>query len=191
MSFTGYRLYRGRGGPSSIDWTAPVASVPAGQGAVELAAAGHEPGATYTYALRPVLDGVESPDFACLAELSLDAAGQWPGPRPAPVTALAAVPRGSTVEVAWHWRAAAGTAAAERFAVFVGPGPRVATDSPAAVVTAEGDGDYSAEVVPAAATAYVAVRAETGPAASCLVTVGPVVLGPPPAMPAPLVDVTR
>ncbi len=108
MSFTGYRLYRGRGGPSSIDWTTPVATAEAAADGIVLTGAGHEAGAVYTYALRPVRDDVESPDWACVAELALDGDGQWTGERPAPVTALTTAAAAGTVRVHWHWRGGGG-----------------------------------------------------------------------------------
>jgi len=188
MSFTGYRLYRGRGGPSSIDWTTPVATAEAAADGIVLTGAGHEAGAVYTYALRPVRDDVESPDWACVAELALDGDGQWTGERPAPVTALTTAAAAGTV----RGRAAAGGPAADRFAVFVGTALPVATDAPAATVEAEGDGIYAADVAPGASMVYIAVRAEIDAgAASPAVTVGPVVIPAPPATPAPLVDVTQ
>ena len=190
MSFTGYRLYRGRGGPASIDWTTPVATAPAGADSIVLAGAGHDAGCIYTYGLRPVRDDVESPDRACLAELALDGTGQWTGERPAPVTALTAAAADGAVRVRWHWRAEAGTPAADRFAVFVSAALPVGTAAPTATVEAEGDGIYSAEVMPGEAMVYVAVRAEIDDgAASTVVTAGPVVIPSPPPMPAPWVDV--
>ena len=192
MSFSGYRLYRGRGGPGSIDWATPVATIPAGQNGLDLIGAGHEAGATYTYGLRPVLDDVESPDRACLVELALDAAGAWPGLRPAPVTALAAAGRDGLVDLRWHWRGERGGARPDRFAVFAGPSPEVPTETPVATVDAEGDGIYNAQVAPAGSATYVAVRAEIdGGTTSDVVTAGPVVFPPAPAMPAPLVDVAH
>ncbi|MFW6145743.1 MAG: hypothetical protein ACOC7R_00250 [Planctomycetota bacterium] len=191
MSFTGYRLYRGRGGASAIDWTTPVATVPAGQATVDLAGAGHEAGAVYTYALRPVRDDVESPDCACLVELALDAAGEWPGDRPAPVTGLAAAAADGGVRVHWHWRADPDGPAADRFAVFVGTAPEVPTDVPVATVAVDGDGAYSAAVTAIDGAVYVAVRAEIdGGVVSTLATTGPVVVPPAPAMPTPWVDVS-
>jgi hypothetical protein len=83
MPFTGYRIYRGRGEVSNVDFSAPVAQVTSAQ--ASLAGLGHEPSARYTYVIRPVLDDLESPDISCSVELELDAAGNWPGLAPAPV----------------------------------------------------------------------------------------------------------
>lgn len=86
MPFTGYRIYRGRGELSNVDFSAPVAQVVSAQ--ADLSGLGHDPSARYTYVIRPVLEDLESPDISCSVQLDLDASGNWPGPAPAPVEHL-------------------------------------------------------------------------------------------------------
>ncbi len=83
MSFTGYRIYRGRGEVSNVDFSTPVAQVSSAQ--ASLLGLGHEPSARYTYVIRPVLEDLESPDISCSVQLDLDASRNWPGPAPGPV----------------------------------------------------------------------------------------------------------
>ncbi len=99
MSFTGYRIYRGQGGIENVDFTAPVAATI--EANVSLVGLGHEPGRTYCYLVRPVLDGRERPDVACRTELRFDQSGRLCGPRPARPVLLSAKAETDAVELVW------------------------------------------------------------------------------------------
>jgi len=177
MSFTGYRVYRGRGSLGSVDWTTPVGEAGADATSVQLAGLGHEPGAGYTYVLRPVLADLETGDVSCVVRVAFDGEGDWLGDRPGPVRALSAAvePAG---KIRLRWRPAAEGAAADEYPVHVGSTLPVdtATD-PATVITAVGDVEHQAELTFAdGQTVYVAVVARTAAGApSRAVTIGPIV----------------
>ena len=57
----GHRVYRGTGGPGSVDFDAPVGFAQAGSSAIALAGLGHAPSTRYTYVVRPVAgNGVQA-----------------------------------------------------------------------------------------------------------------------------------
>ncbi len=161
MSYTGYRVYRGCGGLSSVDFTTIVGAASPGESSVEVSAAGHAPNATYTYVLRPVLDGRVTPDLSCAVEATFDAAGEWVGARPGPIIALTAAtgPAGG-IRLRWNYDDE-GAAPAAAFAVYAGPDARVDTSGEAVVtVAATGRGEYAAELTWSdGQTGYVAVVA--------------------------------
>ena len=179
MAFTGYRAYRGVGGLGSVDFSTVVGTAAADASSISLVGLGHAAQTTYTYVVRPVVDDLETPDFACVAEFVTDADGDWPGNRPAPVLALAAAPvAGGKVRLQWRYTTPRGGVAPADFAVFVGPSPQVDTSgSPAATVTYGADGLVWTELTLTSGTTYwLVVTARTaGGVASQAALTGPVV----------------
>lgn len=177
MSFTGYRVYRGRGGLGAVDWSTPVATAPAEATTVQLVGLGHIPGATYTYALRPVLADLETADVSCAVGASFDGVGEWMGDRPGGVRALsAAVEAAGTIRV--RWRIAADGVRADEYAVYTGPSARVDTSGAAlSVITDDGGDDYATTLTYADGdTVYIAVVARTTAGATApTITIGPLV----------------
>jgi hypothetical protein len=123
MAFTGYRIYRGRGGPANVDFADCLAEVSTCQ--TTLTGLGHDAGSVYTYVVRPVLDGLETPVVSCQAPLALDDEGDWPGPGPRPVVSLRAeVLAGGTIRLSWRPDDTDTSPRAESFDILAGNQPR-------------------------------------------------------------------
>lgn len=99
--FNGHNLYRG---VDDVDFSAFVETCPAGSAGLSVAGLGHVADTRYVYALRPVKDGLETPDIACVADFKTDGAGDWLGARPAApiIFAVAAEPAG-VIRAAWQY----------------------------------------------------------------------------------------
>jgi len=118
-----YNIYRGIGSPGAIDWTTPVGSVSSDQTSATLTGLGHAASTRYFYAVRPETDGgLETPDVSCVVEMATDAAGDWVGSKPAPVSGLhVAAASGGSVEVRWRYQS--GTTAPDNFFLWYGTDP--------------------------------------------------------------------
>jgi hypothetical protein len=186
MSFTGYRIYRGLGGPANVDFDHCLAEVAGPQ--ASLAGLGHDNGRHYTYIVRPVLDGLETPSISCQVRFRLDETGHWPGPAPEPARSIQAeVLPGRTVRLSWRPDDDATLPSAESFDVLAGHQPRrdllehIGTvlrdgrDRLSYTFTPDGDGPW-----------YFTIRARSGDgvAAGAAPIIGPVMAAGP-ACPAP------
>ncbi|MCE5279073.1 MAG: hypothetical protein ABFD92_00090 [Planctomycetaceae bacterium] len=194
-----YRLYRGVGGLSRVNFTSPVASISGRLNATAIAGLGHLPSTRYTYALRPVRQDLlgadlETPDLSCSAEFVTDAAADWVGLRPAAPEALgAAALSGGRIRLRWRYRTPRGTTAPATFAVYASSSESlVGTEASVASATYVSDRDYSAVITCADGLAYfLAVAAvSAGSIASPLSRiVGPVIAdAAAPAVPAAILD---
>ena len=80
---SGYNVYRGIGGPDSIDYAAPVAYVRAGLATADLVGLGHVADVDHYYAVRAVSDsGVEETNTDRRVCVRINGAGQLVGPPP-------------------------------------------------------------------------------------------------------------
>jgi hypothetical protein len=179
MTFTGHNLYRGLGDLGSVDFATPVAQVPPGEHEVVLAAAGHVAGATYTYVLRPVVNDGVTPDVSCVTSFTTDAAGQWPGARPAAPTRLSLSLRPTaTVRVQWRYDTPPGQTVPTDFMIHLA---RALPVDLAAVTNLTApyarDGSYQQDISTGTGSFYIALQARTaGSAYSPGVIAGPIVV---------------
>ena len=188
-----YRLYRGIGGISSVDFGTPVATAPAGAGSKTFTGLGHAPATRYTYVLRPVREDaggnpIETPDFDCVVEFETDDSGGWVGNRPAKVEVLdAEVIDGAKIMLRWQYRTPQGVIAPSDFGVYYDDCPHISTGSPNTTVNYTRDGQYTTTLSLAdASTYYFAVTARTaeGIESHLCPVVGPIVAdGPTPNQP--------
>jgi len=179
MPFTGYRVYRGTGGLGNVDFSSSVGSVAAGNDSISLAGLGHTASRKYTYVLRPVLADLETPDYSCTVEVSIDADADWEGNRPAAVSGFRAeVIDGGEIRLRWSYTTPRDNTAPSGFAIWHGSGLPVDTGGAAdATETYTADGSYSKDITLAdGATYYFAVTAFSATAVrSPAAVVGPVV----------------
>jgi hypothetical protein len=165
MGFTGHRVYRGVGGIGTVDFDTVVGTVQAGNDAVSLVGLGHSADTVYTYVLRPVLNGLEAPDYSCAVEFATDSQGDWLGNRPAAANALSLTAGGGgKVRLQWQYAMPANRAVPADFAVYHSQSPGVdVSGQPAAIVSYDGDVIYSAELGLTGGYSYwFAVVARTG-----------------------------
>jgi len=179
LPHTGYRLYVARGGLAAVEFTAGAAAVvPAGVSVCGLVGYGFAASTRYTLVLRPVIDGLETPDLSCRIEFETDAQGNWPGRRPSRVEALAAqVLSAGRIAVSWTYRTPEGAAAPDDFCVYSGGGLPIAAGDPADVVEYLRDGEYSCTLSLTGGMSYffgIAARSAGG-VESRLSIAGPVV----------------
>jgi len=173
-----YRIYRGMGSLAEVDWENAVGIAAPGNPAPALTGLGHAANTRYTYAVRPVLDGLEGPDLSCVVEFETDDAGGWIGNRPEPVEVLEATPAsGGQVILRWTYRTEYGRAAPEEFCIYYGHRPDVAPGSPDAVETYAADGQYTKTLaLTGGETYYFAVTARSGEGVESHIsrTIGPI-----------------
>lgn len=139
----GYRVYRGRGGISRVDFAAPVAYAQCNADGICLAGLAHEPLARYTYVVRPVVGAawLETPDLSNACEVEIDADGDWVGNRPAGVERItASVESGGRITVHWSYRTPRGMAAPQEYCVYCSTSADIDVGNPSAVVDFAGDG---------------------------------------------------
>lgn len=161
-----YNLYRGLGDSlANVDFTAPVATITSPMEAETLVGLVHEPGTSYTYVLRPVLDGLETPAISCRVLFETDASGEWVGSRPAaPQAPAAAAGAGGTVRLSWSYRTPSGQPSPVDFALYLAAEPAIAPGEPQAIAPYTVDGRYTHTFTPPAGqTCWLAVTAR-GPA---------------------------
>ncbi len=179
MPFTGYRVYRGVGGLGNVDFSSAVGSVGAGNDSIALAGLGHAAATKYTYVLRPVLSDLETPDYSCVVEVSMDASADWEGNRPAPVSGLSVeVVAGGKTRLRWSYTTPRNNTAPSGFSIWHGSSLPVDTSGAAdATETYAADGTYSKDItLTDGATTYFAVTAFSASVVhSALAVVGPVV----------------
>ncbi|MBT3201175.1 MAG: hypothetical protein HN350_14835 [Phycisphaerales bacterium] len=145
LPHTGYRLYIGLGGLEGVDFDAePDAVIPAGQSVNKFLGCDFEASSRYVLVLRPVINGLETPDISCRFEFEIDANGQWLGVRPGAVEAFDTETLSSgQVRLFWTYRTPDGAATPEDFCVYHASNPQISPGSPQAVVSYEQDGVYS------------------------------------------------
>jgi len=160
-----YRVYRGVGGITNVNWSAPVAEVNPEVTSPTLSGLGHAASTRYTYVVRPVRGGdeLETPDLSCAVEFETDAAGDWMGARPAPVEQLSAeVMADGRIRLTWHYRTPYGMTAPHDFGVYHAPSADITPGSPQATVTYQADGRYTTTLnLTDGQTYYFAVTART------------------------------
>ena len=159
-----YRIYRGAGSLADVDWENAVGVVVPGNPAPSLTGLGHSANTRYTYAVRPVLDGLEAPDLSCVVEFETDAVGGWIGNRPEPIEVLEATPAaGGQVILQWTYRTAYGSAAPDEFCIYYGHCSDITPGLPDAVETYTADGRYTkALALTGGETYYFAVTTRSG-----------------------------
>jgi len=142
---SGYHLYVGLCGLVGVDFDAePDAVIPAGQSVSRFIGYDFEVSGRYMLVLRPVIDGVETPDISCRFEFETDSNGQWLGSRPGAVEAISAETlSGGQVRVSWMYRTSDRATAAEEFCVYYASDPNITPGVPQSVVSYEQDGVYS------------------------------------------------
>jgi len=190
-----YNIYRGIGSPGAIDWTTPVGSVTSDQTSATLTGLGHAANTRYFYAVRPETDGgLETPDVSCVVEMATDAAGDWVGSKPAPVSGLS-VEQASYGNLRVKWRYQSGTTAPDNFHVWYGTDPlRLGQVGHSAKSTIAYDGDklYTLTLgsLSEGAPYFFKIVAANGDAESPAVHAGPVFPdATAPATPSPTIEV--
>ncbi len=179
MIFTGYRAYRGIGGIGAVDFATPVGSVSAPSGSITLAGLGHVADTTYTYVIRPVVNGLETPDVSCVTTFVTDGSGDWAGNRPDAVDGFGVeVVADGKVRMRWRSHTPHGAAPPDAFAIHHGPSLPVDTSGPAAATESyTADGRHSVDLSLASGQTYyfaitaVSAAGVAGPAS----VAGPVV----------------
>jgi hypothetical protein len=173
-----YRVYRGKGGITNVDFGTPLAEVVTTS--TSLAGLGHDAGERYTYAVRPVReDTLECPDISCATEAVFDNTGDWVGNRPAPVEDISAEAiAGGKIRLRWSYRTPRGGSAPNDFGVYYGTSPEITPGSPDATESYTKDKTYTKDLTLSGGTTYwLAVTARTSaPVESALSRiVGPIV----------------
>lgn len=103
MSFTGYRIYIGKGSLDSVDFTSPVGSVESGA-EITLSGYSFDVASFYTLVLRPVLDDLETPDLSCRCDFMTDSQGNYLQAVPARVEDLYLSDcSGDAVSLSWSY----------------------------------------------------------------------------------------
>ena len=172
--FTGYRVYRGAGDIGDVDFMTEVGHTSVTAGNVTLTGLGHAAGTKYTYAVRPVLNGLETPDISCKAELVTGSDGDWVGNRPAAIPAAEGYVRsGGMIRLRWHYRK--GNVAPDEFAIWCGTaGSGLGAGDPDAAETYTNDGYYEHDFTLTDGTAYYfRLAARNGAVESEPTTIGP------------------
>jgi hypothetical protein len=190
-----YNIYRGIGSPGAIDWTTAVGSVTSDETSATLTGLGHAASTRYFYAVRPETDGgLETPDVSCVVEMATDAAGDWVGSKPAPVSGLS-VEQASYGNLRVKWRYQSGTTAPDNFHVWYGTDPlRLGQVGHSAKSTIAYDGDklYTLTLgsLSEGAPYFFKIVAANGDAESPAVHAGPVFPdATAPATPSPTIEV--
>lgn len=118
-----YRLYRGAGSPDAIDYSAPIATVPADENPMTLpaVAGGWPAGVVWFVAVRSVdAAGAEFAQPRAIGRVEFDPAGNVVAPAPGPVLDLAADPASAQrIDLTWRTRPDATRPAATRFAIRI------------------------------------------------------------------------
>ena len=178
MAFTGYNIYRGKGGDANVDYSSPVGSSAVAE--VSLAGLGHEPSTRYVYVIRPVLDGLEMPDVSCRVEFETDGDGNWAGNLPDAVEWLTAdIAQSSQVILRWSYRTGLNQLPPEEFAVYVSQSASIASGSPQHLVDYTDDGLVSYALSLTLGLPYyfaVTARSSGGVESAMSAIIGPVVL---------------
>jgi len=141
---SGHRLYIGNGGLDSVDFSVIQATaVPVASG-MALAGYGLAASSRYTLVVRPVLNGLETPDLSNAVEFETDADGNWLGNRPVPVERVTAEAKaGGQVMVSWTYWTPDGLVVPHGFGVYYDTDPEITVGSPNATEDYTRDGRYS------------------------------------------------
>jgi hypothetical protein len=124
-----YRLYRGAGSAAAIDYSTPIATLPATENAaavrLDLLPCDWASGVTWFIAVRSVdANGIEFGDPAAILAAEFDSAGRLMTPRPAAPGNLSARPTaGQRLAIAWRFQPEPGRAAPAptSFRIFLAP----------------------------------------------------------------------
>ncbi len=144
-----YRLYRGVGGISEVDFSTYVGHVLGGDASETFLSLGHAANTRYTYVLRPVrvkADNtyLETPDNSCIVEFETDDSGDWLGNRPGSVEVVEAeVLSGGQVRLRWRYRTPYSGSVPSDFGIYYGSSPGIAPGSPNTTESYTKDGGYS------------------------------------------------
>jgi len=148
-----YRLYRGIGTVDDVDYDISLATI--GSSPATVSALGHAVSTRYTYALRPVRYGIETPDRTAIVEFVTDATGAWTGLQPvAPYSVTATPSVGGTMVVSWTFEPGTGSTPTS-FDVWAGDTAPDGTGVADATATYGAAGVYSATTGDLAGTDYV------------------------------------
>jgi hypothetical protein len=162
----GHRVYRGVGGLSNVDFSAPVAFAQADATSIALVGTGHAALTRYTYVVRPVAGNgwLETPDGSCAVEFETGADGDWLGARPAPVEWIRAeIKAAGGIELSWSWRRPYGGSGPMDFCLYHAGVPAIVAGDPQATATYTADGRYSHTFsLSGGQTYYFAVTARDG-----------------------------
>ncbi|KKL96563.1 hypothetical protein LCGC14_1843250 [marine sediment metagenome] len=143
MALGFYRVYRGVGDITNVDFGTVIAEVDGALTTVSLTGEGHAASTRYTYAVRPVRGGdeLETPDLSCAVTFETDGGGDWLGDRPAMVEFLeATVEDGGDIALAWSFRTPYGGSAPNDFGVYYSGTPDITPGSPDATESYTSDG---------------------------------------------------
>jgi len=178
LALTGYNIYRGEGGDSNVDYSSPAGFSSAA--AVSLVALGHKTSTRYVYVVRPVLDGLESPDISCRIEFETDEQGNWAGQRPDAVQWLGVdVAPGLHVVLRWGYKTGLHQVPPESFCLYVSQDNKILPGSPEQTIDYTHDGIYSHTLEMGSAGAYffaVTARSSAGVESHVSTITGPVAL---------------
>ena len=160
MADTGYNLYVAKGSIKDVDYTTPDAQY----GAVAtgtLEGFGFEASSRYTTVLRPVINGLETPDISATAEFVIDGATEWVGNRPDPVIGFEGEAiAGAVIRLQWYHRVTDG-ATPDDFEINYGTTPAATGSS--TTVTYTGSKRYTKDITLVDGTTYYfGVVARTG-----------------------------
>ena len=157
----------------------PAAVIPAGQSSGVLADTEFDASRRYMLVLRPVIDGMETPDISCRFEFETDLSGDWLGQRPGAVEAVHAevLPAGR-ISVSWSYRIPdLAPTIPEEFCVYHSTDPGIEAGEPQATVSYERDGVYSCTLSLVGGVSYffvVTARSSEGVESHMSAVVGPV-----------------
>ena len=112
-----------------------------------LTGAGHAASTVYTYILRPVYNGLETPDYSCRAVFETDGAGDWLGNRPTMVERVdAEVIAAGKIRLRWSYRTPRGGTAPNDFGLYHSTTPTITPGSPNETESYTSDGSYSKDI---------------------------------------------
>ena len=178
MTQTGYNIYRGEGGDSNVDYSAPIGT--SASPGVSLVALGHKPSTRYVYVVRPVLDGLESPDVSCRLDFETDEQGNWAGQLPGAVQWLGVdIAPEMQVVLRWRYKTELLQQPPESFCLYVSQNKNIMPGSPQLIIEYTHDGIYSHTLSIGSAGAYyfaVTARSSAGVESPVSAINGPVAL---------------
>jgi hypothetical protein len=162
-----YHLYRSAAGgsPATIDYAAPVATIPLGATTRRMAGLGHTAGQDYWYGLRRISDsGVEERNTHVRALVRLDEAGNLVPPMAAPCDVTANSRKDGAVIVGFTYRAAGDWPCPGAFDIFTdgGTGTLDLGTPLASIPCVPRKSEYETIVTPSALPAKFAVRPRVG-----------------------------
>ena len=171
-TFTGYVFYRGVGDITDVDFDTEIARSTATT--VSLVGLGHAASTRYTYACRPILADLETPDLSCTTEFVTAVDSDWVGNRAEPVRdAQAFIRPAGVIRIRWHYRT--GTTAPDDFALWYATTKAgLGVGEPDTTETYTADGWFEHDFTLSDATAYwFRIVPRVGAVESEALTIGP------------------